>query len=217
MFVDLKNKNWLQTFSEGELADDKPKESDKGKKKKNEGDEEPKTFTQDEVNRMMAREKQQGRDSVYNTLGVDPTDTQRISQVKKLFDALLSEENVELEELPQPVQKTISKTQQKAQEAERRATLAEAKVVALSNDANPSHLEDVIMLATSKVTDDKPLEAVIEEMKNTHAFFFNKPKGDVGTGKNVGKNNQGAKKKEELNYGQILAREAAARRGLNKK
>ena len=41
-----------------------------------------KTFTQEDVNRMMAKEKQQGRNAVFNELGINPDDADAISLIK---------------------------------------------------------------------------------------------------------------------------------------
>ena len=41
-----------------------------------------KTFTQEQVNRMMTREKRQGRAAAFRELGIDPKDNDLISAIK---------------------------------------------------------------------------------------------------------------------------------------
>ena len=49
-------------------------------------------FTQKEVNRFTAREKEQGRNSVYKALGLDPKDKKAIEAVKSFVESQKTEE-----------------------------------------------------------------------------------------------------------------------------
>ena len=101
----------------GKSGDDKPGEADdKGSKGKS-GD---KTFTQDQVNRMMTREKNQGRNAVYKELGIDPKDTKAIAMVKALIDSQKTDE--------QKAAEKESENQTKMNEAEHRARLQKQKL-----------------------------------------------------------------------------------------
>lgn len=185
-------------------------EANSEKPKKKDDNEQEKTFTQTEVNKMLAREKQQGRNSAWNNLGIDPEDEAKLTQVKKLVNAIFSDspeqEQLPTEQLPPAIQQRITEAEKTAKENERKATQAEAKYLAVKNGVDPNYVEDVIALATTKVSDDKPLETVVLSMKETHAFYFAKQAAQqsAGTGTNVG-NSQQASNDKNLNYGAKLA------------
>lgn len=181
---------------------------------------EGKTFTQEQVNKMLAEEKRQGRNSAYNSLGIDPSDEARVAQTKNLINALFSdkseEEELPTDQLPPAVRKKISEAEKLAKENEAKAAKAEAKYLALKNGVDPNFVDDVIALATTKLDDDTSLESVVKGMKETHAFYFGAKQHPKGTGKNVGVSQQASKEKE--NYGATLAKKRNRyRAGINKK
>ena len=48
---------------------------------------EEKTFSQDQVSKMMAKEKNQGRNAVYNELGINPKDEKQIEAIKTFIES----------------------------------------------------------------------------------------------------------------------------------
>lgn len=158
---------------------------------------ETKTFTQEEVNRMMAAEKRQGRASVLSELGYDPKDKEAITKLKALIDGNKTEE-----------QKKADKEQEltnAAAEANRRAEAAERKLQALSSGCDPAAVDDVMTLASSRVTEDVDFTKALEQVKEKYPNFFGGGTGgDSGTGRG-----QGHKKHSEDNkpgsYGARLA------------
>lgn len=156
----------------------------------------PKTFTQEEVNRMMAAEKRQGRASVLSELGYDPKDKEAITKLKALIDGNKTEE-----------QKKADKEQEltnAAAEANRRAEAAERKLQALSSGCDPAAVDDVMTLASSRVTEEVDFTKALEQVKEKYPNFFGGNSGDSGTGRG-----QGHKKHDEDNkpgsYGARLA------------
>lgn len=138
-----------------------------------------KTFTQAEVTAMATREKQQGRAAVLRELGIDPDDKDAINRYKQVI-----KDNQTKEE--QLTTQLNTKTAE-ANSATARAEAAESKLTAIKKGVNPTLVDDVIVLAMSKVTDDKPLDKVLDEMKTTYPNFFGEDSGNsgVGTGNNT--------------------------------
>lgn len=198
----------------GKSGDDKSGKDDKGSKG-NAG----KTFTQDQVNRMMTREKNQGRNAVYKELGIDPKDTKAIAMVKALIDSQKTDE--------QKAAEKESENQTKMNEAEQRAQVAEAKAEAMMLGVKTQYVDDVVTLALAKMTEDSDLKTIIGEFKTKYPVWFgesseeddkNKDKGkgktgQRGTGSSV-KNSDKEKKGEEKGLG---ARLAAQRKSSGKK
>lgn len=149
-----------------------------------------KTFTQTQVNKMMAKEKQQGKSSVYKELGINPEDKAAVAAVKAFIDAQKTKEQKEAEQK--------SESESKVNEAVARAAKAEAKATALAAGANPEFVDDIVALAMVKVDDDNDVESVIEELKEKYSFWFSdseestndkdgkKSVGKRGTGSSVG-------------------------------
>ena len=168
----------------------------------NNGGSAAKTFTQEQVNAMMAREKQQGAASVYNKLGIDPTDDAAV----RMFKAFIESQKTEADK-----QKEQNDAQQaKIVAAEERARIAEAKAEAMKLGAKAECVDDVVALALTKVTENTDVKSVIEEFKSKYKFWFgedsddkdgkgakdDKKTGEKGTGASVkgskGKSDEGS-------------------------
>ena len=178
-----------------------------------------KTFTQEQVNRMMTREKKQGRNAALRELGIDPKDSKMVAMVKALIESQKTDE-----------QKTAEKdaeNQAKMKEAERRAQIAEAKAEAMMLGVKTQYVEDVVTLALAKMTEDSDLKTIIGEFKTKYPVWFGESEDDDKSEKDKGKGKTGQrgtgssvktskenKGKEEKSLG---ARLAAQRRGTGKK
>ena len=201
----------------GKSGDDKSGEADdKGSKGKS-GD---KTFTQDQVNRMMTREKNQGRNAVYKELGIDPKDTKAIAMVKALIDSQKTDE--------QKAAEKESENQTKMNEAEHRAQVAEAKAEAMMLGVKVQYVDDIVTLALAKMTEDSDLKTIIGEFKTKYPVWFGESEDDDKDEKDKGKGKTGQKgtgssvktSKEDKGKGEekgLGARLAAQRRGTGKK
>lgn len=203
----------LQFFAEG--GQDKPNEDPNGEDPKGgdprnnppgEQNRGARTFTQEEVNRMMRDEKESAKKSLLRELGVDDAKTAKEGLAK--YREILDKDKTDAERAKEGL---AAETKAKG-EAERRALLAEAKVEALSAGCNPTYLDDLITLATSRVTEDKDLSAVIKEMKGDQKyktlFGTDHEPEDKGTGGGGGyRRKQGSDKKGSL--GSRLGEQAA--------
>lgn len=65
-------------------------------------------------------------------------------------------------------------------EAEKRAEAAEAKCAAFSKGVKPDAVDDVIALASAKVSDDKTMEQAIDEVLAKYPSFAKAPKITTG-------------------------------------
>lgn len=165
-----------------------------------------KTFSQDDVNRMMTREKQQGRNAVFNELGIDPNDTKTIEMVKAIMAAQKQDEEP-------PVAPSADLI-----EAQHRADVAEAKAEAMMLGAQSKFVDDIVTLATAKLqdSDETDFKTVVSQIKEKYPVWFGEggsdddsknSVGSRGTGSSIG-SNAGAKKDAgagELSLGQRLA------------
>lgn len=158
-------------------------------------------FSQQDVSRMMAREKQQGRNAAFNELGIDPNDTATMDLIRTIL-------TVQKQNEEPPVAPSAELV-----EAERRADIAEAKAEAMMLGASPQYVDDIVTLATAKldVAGETDFKAVLESIKTKYPVWFgvkdddDKP-GHKGTGSSLPSysgNNKGGS--GELSLGQRLA------------
>ena len=186
----------MQFFAEGDPGAGSDGNGGNGDPGATGGTGDPKTFTQEEVNRMMAAEKRQGRASVLSELGYDPKDKEAIAKLKALIDGNKTEE-----------QKKADKEQEltnAAAEANRRAEAAERKLQALSSGCDPAAVDDVMTLASSRVTEEVDFAKALEQVKEKYPNFFGGNGGDSGTGRGQGHKKHGEDNKPG-SYGARLA------------
>lgn len=172
----------------------------------NENNKNEKTFTQEQVSAMMAKEKKEGRQSMLNSLGFKTEEEAKdaFKLLKALTDSQKSEEEKKNEE--------SKKLNNENAELAKKASLAEAKLSCFMNGVNKDSVDDVLAIATQKVTEEKDLDTVISEMKkqDRYSSFFGTQKDeqdDEGTGnkpgnssnKNTNKGEYGAKLAQSLN------------------
>lgn len=162
------------------------------------GNQSGKTFTQEDVNALLKKEKESAKKALLKELGVEDAKSAKEGLAK--YKEILEKDKTET----QKAQDTANAAEKAKQEAEKRALLAEAKVEVLSAGCKPEYLEDVITLALRKVSDDKDLAAVVKEMKEEpkYSAFFGESdsgSGDKGTGGGAGfKRKEGSDKKGGL-------------------
>ena len=203
---------------EEEQEEEKEEKENKGKEDKKAKSKSDKTFSQSQINRMMTREKNQGRNAVLRELGIDPKDKNAIAAVKALIESQKTEEQKQAEK--------EKEQKEKMTEAEERATKAEAKAEAMILGVKPQYVEDVVTLALSKTSKDEEadLKTIIGEFKTKYPVWFGedlkedekekdkKKTGQKGTGSSV----KTSKKDTDDNKG-LGARLAAQRKGGSKK
>lgn len=176
---------------------------------------EQKTFTQEQVNRMMTREKNQGRNAALRDLGIDPKDTKMISLLQSVLKG--NSESAD----------GTAESDEHIKELERRTLVAEAKAEAMQQGAQLTFVDDIVTLALGKMEDGSDISTVIGEVKTKYPVWFEKPDGnednkkssatankrigEKGTGASV-KGKSGTDSKDKENIG---ARLAAQRKSQN--
>lgn len=125
-----------------------------------------KTFTQEEVNALMAREKAQGKKAVLKELGVEDV----ASAKKNLADykALQDSQKTELEkaqDLAQQVAQDKLVLEQQLQDKDYKMTL-------LMSGCQAPKLEDAYLLAKARTSDTTPFEKAVELVKQQYPEFF---------------------------------------------
>lgn len=192
----------IQFFAEGAEGEEGGPGGDEGgaggDNNQGTGNQSGKTFTQEDVNALLKKEKESAKKALLKELGVEDAKSAKEGLAK--YKEILEKDKTET----QKAQDTANAAEKAKQEAEKRALLAEAKVEVLSAGCKPEYLEDVITLAMTKVSDDKDLAAVVKEMKEDtkYSAFFGESdsgSGDKGTGGGAGfKRKEGSDKKGGL-------------------
>ena len=177
------------------------------------------TFSQNDVNRMMAREKKQGRNSVYNELGIDPNDTRSIELIKTLMGAQKAQD-AQVDDVAATA--ATADADQRVVEAENRAMIAEAKVEAMALGVQPQFVDDVVTLAMARMSEQgegAEFKTIIGEMKTKYSAWFTPAaddkdsKGQKGTGSSIrSESGSNASKKDEG-----IGKRLAAQRKPNRK
>lgn len=169
----------LQFFAEG--GQDGQDGGDEGVQNNQETGGKPgKTFTQEDVNRLLKAEKESAKKALLRELGVEDAKTAKEGLTK--YKEILDKDKTDADK----AREDLGKESKAKEAAEKRALLAEAKVEVLSFGCKPEYLDDVITLAMGKVSDDKDLSAVVKEMKESPKYkvMFGDVSGqeDHGTG-----------------------------------
>lgn len=159
-----------------------------------------KTFTQTEVNAMMAKEKEQGRKSILKELGVE--DIKNAKQGLEDYKKYLESQKTDLE-----------KAQDAAREAEKSRKALEAEMIvsnqkfaALAAGCPAEKVDDVCVLARTRMSDTVTFEQALEQVKQGYPDLFNSQQSsqNKGTGSNANPQNKGSAQNNG-NFGQRLA------------
>lgn len=138
-----------------------------------------KTFTQEEVNAMMAAEKRQGKNSVLKELGLNPEDKDALKNLKTLLEGQKTD--------TQRLTDNLKAETEAKSAAEARALIAERKLMVLTSGCLPDFVEEVTALATAKTSDAVPFETALKQVKEKCAAFFGEQgNGGSGTGQGQG-------------------------------
>ena len=142
-----------------------------------------KTFTQDDVNRMMAKEKKQGRSSAFNELGIDPSNEKMVKAAKAFFSKLSDNDGDDDTD-------GNDSDDSKSSELEYELVMANAKIAAMKQGVNPQYVDDVVTLVSNRMKQDESmkLDTAIGELKKKYPGWFVVEQ----TSKNIGKFGTGA-------------------------
>ena len=162
-----------------------------------------KTYTQAQVNVMLANEKRQGKQAILRALGIKDVNEgkSKMQQQQQTNQQQLDEEN--------QAAQLVSNARQAQINAEARAQAAERKLSVLKAGVRPEFVDDVVYIATGKATDAEDFEEVITAMKETHSFYFmqdnNSNQNNNGTGGNTNFKKQQQQQEQAGALGKRLA------------
>lgn len=164
-----------------------------------------KTFSQDDLSRIAAREKEEGRKAILKELGIEDTPDARAA-----IKSYLAEQEGKKSEVQKAIDRAV-KAEKLAQENTQTAQALQMKLDAISEGADPAHVDDLIVLAKTKVTDKKDFKAVLKDMKSGEyaATFFGtgSQAGTTGTGSST---NHQRQQNNGQSFGARLAQQRTA-------
>lgn len=169
-----------------------------------ENKEETKSFTQKQLNKMMTREKNQGRNAALRELGVDPKDKKTIALLQSILKGTGNGQQSE------------GANDQQLAEANKRALVAEIKAEAMKQNAQVNFVDDIVTLVMSKMEADEEsdMSTLIGGFKTKYPAWFEKATeedkkesaGQRGTGSSTkGASAKGGKGGDSDNLGKRLA------------
>lgn len=144
-----------------------------------------KTFTQEEVNRMLAAEKRQGKQSVLKALGLDPNDKDAEKNAKAILDQHKTKQQLDNE--------ALEREKNARADAEGKATQAERKYATLISGCKKEFIEEVMALAGAKVNDTTTYEDALKAVKEKCPSFFEDADEGTGSGQGHRRQQQGNK------------------------
>lgn len=138
---------------------------------------EDKTFTQEQVNSMIAAEKRKNLSSVYKGLGFESEEA-----AKEFVQKYKSEEEKNNSDLVKAQEKAAQLEAEKKAETARAQDL-QYKFDAMAEGCDAKAAEDVVVLAKAKMSDDKDFAAALKEIKEQYpAMFGQNDNSGGGTG-----------------------------------
>lgn len=133
-----------------------------------------KTFTQEQVNSMIAAEKRKNQSSMYKNLGFESEEA-----AKQFVEKYKGEEEKNKSDLVK------AQEAQKKAEAEKAAETARAqdlqyKFDAIAEGCDTKSAEDVVVLAKAKMSDDKDFATALKEVKESYPAMFGQTESNGG-------------------------------------
>lgn len=149
----------------------------------------PKTFTQEDLNRIAAQEKRQGAASTLKELGFE-----KLEDAKAAIEAYNKQKQDNMTEVEKAQQEKAEEAK-KAKAAEEKAEFVEQKFAAVAAGCSADNAADVVMLAKSRMTDAKTFEDALKEIQEQYPQMFEKSDGDnSGAGSGTGGANKPPRK-----------------------
>ena len=136
----------------------------------------PRTFTQEELNRIVANEKHKNQNSIYKDLGFDNPE-----EAKAFVEKYKKQENEKKDELTKIQERAAELEKEKNAEAHK-AKLVEYKFKVVEEGCDPKNASDVVTLAVGKMSDDKDFETALKEVKDSYPTMFGSSSSGKGTG-----------------------------------
>lgn len=136
-----------------------------------------KTFTQEDVTRLMANEKRTARSALLKELGYEVKDgkfSDTIADIKKVLDAGKTQQQLDQEA------RTAAENDLAAERS--KTSALQARVDVMTAGVKPEYVSDAIAMLAPQVTEQKPLSKLLEEYKTKYPVWFGESGGSQGTG-----------------------------------
>lgn len=137
-----------------------------------------KSFTQEEVNRMMASEKRSARSALLKELGYEVKDgkyTDAVTAIKSILDAGKTQQQLDQEA------RTTAESNLAAERS--KVSSLQARVDVMTAGVKPEFVSDAIAMLLPQVTEQKTLSQLLEEYKTKYPIWFGESSmGSKGTG-----------------------------------
>ena len=172
--------NQQQSQQQGENTQQQQNQGQQGQQQQGKQQESGKTYTQAQINSMMANEKRTARQALLKELGFEVGDDQSyqttVANIKKTLDAGKTQQQLD--------QEAKTKAEGEAKDANARAALAEMKVFALTAGVKPDRLDDMIILAQAKIAGGQKADQAFADLKKNYPDAFG-VESSGGTGSHV--------------------------------
>lgn len=166
-------------------------EDDEGEENRSKPNKNTVYMTQEELSRKMTKEKKEGRMAILRELGIKVDDVKTNKEVMDRFKEWNETQKTDAQKMSERIAEL--------ENVEKENALLKVKIEALSMGANPSTLDDLISLATSKVDEENDIKAVMESLKTKYSMFFTPEiSQSAGTGSSRNNSRQGAAKETTL-------------------
>ena len=161
-----------------------------------------KTFTQEELNNILATEKRKNISNVYKDLGFEKPE-----DAKAFIEKYKGEEEKKKDDLTKAQDRVAELEKEKATEA-KKAREAEYKFKAIEEGCDAKNAADVVALVVSKMADDKDFNTALKEVKEYYPIMFessNNNNNNPGTGSSANNPRRKSTGKELEGIGKRLA------------
>lgn len=136
-----------------------------------------KTFSQEEVNRMMANEKRSARSALLKELGYEVKDgkyAETVATVKGILDSGKTQQQLDQEA------RTTAENNLAAEKS--KTSALQARVDVMTAGVKPEFVGDAITMLLPQATEQKPLSKLLEEYKTKYPAWYGESSGSGGTG-----------------------------------
>ena len=157
------------------------------------GGAEDKTFTQEQVNSMIAAEKRKNLSSVYKGLGFDSEEA-----AKAFVDKYKGEEEKNKTDLVKAQERASQLESEKSAEAAKAQDL-QYRFDAMAEGCDAKSAADVVVLAKAKMSDDKDFAAALKDVKEQYPAMF----GQTDNGNGGGTGGGGTSPRQKLKSGDL--------------
>ena len=143
-----------------------------GDKKVQESTEQARTFSQEEVNGLVAKESKKAQENIFKSLGFED-----IKSAKEGFEKLKAWEDSQKSESEKSAEALNAKEQELAKALSDNKTLS-AQLSALKQGVNADSVDDVIALSERLVSDEVSIDDAIKQILTKYPQFGTKQEQD---------------------------------------